>query len=79
VIEQPPLLCVEVVSRDDNMADLVIRAGDYLSIGVPVTWILDPEAKRAFVYSAEGTVESLEAVLRWGQVELPIGELFGQV
>jgi Uma2 family endonuclease len=79
VIEEAPLLCVEVVSPDDNLADLVVRAGDYLSIGVPVTWILDPAAKRAFVYSGEGTVEWLEDVLRWGRVELPIGELFEQV
>lgn len=79
VIEEPPLLCIEVLSPDDKLEDLVIRAGDYLSIGVPVTWILDPDAKRTFVYSAEGTAESLEAVLRWGHVELPIVELFGQV
>lgn len=79
VIEEPPLLCIEVVSPDDRLADLVTRGGDYLGMGVPVTWILDPETKRAFVYSEAGTVESLEPILRHGPVELPIGELFQQL
>lgn len=29
LIEEPPLLCIEVVSPEDNLANLVIRAGDY--------------------------------------------------
>jgi Uma2 family endonuclease len=79
LIEEPPLLCIEVVSPDDNLADLVIRAGDYLSIGVPVTWILDPETMRGFIYTDKGTVESSEPVLRQGRIELPIAELFQQL
>ncbi len=48
-------------------------------MGVPITWILDPATKQAFVYSGEGTVESAEPVLRCGHVELPIAELFSQM
>jgi Uma2 family endonuclease len=79
VIEEPPLLCIEVVSPDDRLSDLVIRAGDYLTLRVPVTWILDPETKQSFVYSDQGTVASFDPVLRQGQIELPIAELFAQV
>ena len=79
VIEQPPLLCIELVSPDDKLAELVVRGGDYLSMGVPITWILDPEAKQVFIYSDQGTVESSEPVLRHGQIELPIAELFKQL
>jgi Uma2 family endonuclease len=79
VIEQPPLLCIEIVSPDDKLPDLVIRAGDYLSMGVPVTWIFHPQTKHVFIYSDQGTVESSEPVLRHGQIELPIAELLGQL
>ena len=79
VIEEPPLLCIEIVSPDDKLADLVIRAGDYLAMGVQTTWILDPETKQAFIYSGEGTVESSEPVLCCGQIELPIAELFSEL
>ena len=79
VIEQPPLLCVEIVSPDDKLPDLVIRAGDYLTMGVPLTWIFDPETKQAFIYSDQGTVESADPVLRYGPIDLPIADLFGQL
>ena len=68
-----------MVSPDDRLPDLVIRAGDYLTLGVPVTWMLDPETKQSFVYSDQGTAESFDAVLRHGQIELPIAELLAQL
>jgi Uma2 family endonuclease len=79
VVEQPPLLCIEIVSPDDRLPDLVIRAGDYLSFGVPVTWIFDPAAKRSFIYEVAGLRESGEPVLRCGRIELPIADLFAQL
>ena len=79
VIEEAPLLCIEIVSPNDRLADLVIRAGDYLTLGVPVTWIVDPETKRRFIYSEQGVVESSDAVLRHDRIELPIAELLAQL
>jgi Uma2 family endonuclease len=79
VIEQPPLLCIEIVSPDDKLPDLIIRAGDYLTMGVPITWIFDPETKQALIYSEQGTVESSAPVLQHGEIELPIAELFAQL
>jgi len=79
VIEQPPLLCIEVVSPDDRLPDLVIRASDYLTLGVPVTWIIDPGTRQRFIYSEQGTVESPDAILRHGQIELPIAELLAEL
>ncbi|MBV8570736.1 MAG: hypothetical protein JO319_08985, partial [Acidobacteriaceae bacterium] len=61
------------------LPDLVIRAGDYLSLGVPVTWILAPGSKQKYIYSQQGTAESLDPVLRQGSIELPISELFTQL
>jgi Uma2 family endonuclease len=79
VIEEPPLLCIEIVSPNDKLPDLVIRAGDYVSLGVPMTWIFDPLTKQAFLYSDQGTAESFKSVLRHGQIELPIAKLFAQM
>ncbi len=79
VIEQPPLLCIEVVSPKDRIPDLVLRAGEYLQLGVPLTWIFDPKKKKSWVYSAQGTVESSDPVLRHGMIELPIAELFARM
>jgi Uma2 family endonuclease len=68
-----------VVSPNDRLADLVTRAGDYLTLGVPVTWIFDPKTKQSFIYSDQGTVESFDPILRQGLIELPIAELFAQL
>jgi Uma2 family endonuclease len=79
VIEQTPLLCIEIVSPKDRLPDLVLRAGEYFDLGVPLTWIFDPRKKKSWVYSDQGTIESLDAVLRHGQIELPILNLFAQL
>jgi Uma2 family endonuclease len=46
VIETPPLLCLEVLSPDDNLSDINQRAVEYLALGVPQTWIFDPAKKQ---------------------------------
>ena len=61
--------------RQQQERDLGV-AGDYLDLGVPVTWIFDPKKKKSWVYSDQGTVESRDPVLRHGRIELPIGEIF---
>lgn len=79
VIEQAPLLCGEIVSPKDRLSDLVLRAGEYFELGVPVTWILDLREKASWIYSRHETVEFSGPLLRHGNIELPIAELFGQV
>lgn len=80
VIEQPPLLCIEVVSPDDRMKDLTGRAQDYLTLGVPETWIFDPETKQAFVYSAAGLHQTpANENLHCGKVVLNPLALFAQL
>jgi Uma2 family endonuclease len=75
VIEQAPLLCIEVVSPDDRVKDLTERAKDYLALGVPETWIFDPETREAFVYSAAG-LHSAPPVLQCGAITLSLAELW---
>jgi Uma2 family endonuclease len=79
VIEQPPLLCIEIVSPDDRLKDLTERAHDYLTLGVPETWILDPETRKAFTYSTGGLHEVLPGIVRAGRIELDLVALFAQL
>ena len=66
-----------MVSPDDRLPALVIRAGDYLTLGVRVTWIIG--TRQRLIYSEQGTGESPDAILRHGQIELPIAELLAQL
>ena len=49
VLTQPPLLCIEVLSKDDTLRSLQERVDDYRSLGVPNIWVLDPVKRRAYL------------------------------
>ena len=46
----PVHLCVEILSPDDRISEVFAKCEDYLAWGVPVTWIIDPESKRAWEF-----------------------------
>jgi Uma2 family endonuclease len=50
----PPLLVIEILSRDDRYHDLMEKLEEYRVWGVPNIWVVDPLAKRVATYSATG-------------------------
>ena len=75
IIVTPPVLCVEVASRRDRFTEMWQRIHDYLAIGVPVCWIIDPEARRAWTVTPAGLVEAKDGILRAGEIEMPLAEV----
>jgi Uma2 family endonuclease len=51
VFTRPPLICIEILSKDDSLRSLQDRVDDYLNFGVPNVWVLDPATRRAYVCS----------------------------
>lgn len=43
-----PDLAIEVVSPDDEVADMLEKVGDYITAGIPFIWVVDPY-KRSLV------------------------------
>ena len=78
VVRTAPMLCVEVLSPRDTLRGMRARCGDYLAMGVPVVWILDPATRTAYVLDSAGMRELREGVLRVGgtAVEVGVGEVF---
>jgi len=72
VLSTPPFLCIEVLSPSDNFVHVQKRIADFHELGVPYTWLIDTESRRAWVNS----VEVVDGVLRAEQIEVPIAELF---
>ena len=54
IITVAPLLCIEILSKDQRMSEIEERAKDYLAMGVPMVWIVDPLRRTAFVSDASG-------------------------
>jgi len=78
IIVTPPLLVVEVLSADDRAAELQEKIDDYLAFGIPCVWVVNPETRRAYIYTAEGMREAVGGVLRVSNPEIvvPLDELF---
>ena len=77
IVEQPPLLCIEILSPRDRMQEMQERIDDYLNFGVRYVWAIHPRTKRAFVYTKEGFREVKDGMLRTETPDLcvPLSEL----
>lgn len=72
IIQEPPFLCVEILSPRDRMQEMQERIDDYLSFGVRYVWVIHPHTHRAFVYTPEGFHEAKDGVLRTENPEIRI-------
>jgi Uma2 family endonuclease len=66
---------VEILSKDDSMKSIMRRIQDYLRIGVPTRWIVDPD-RFAWIATADGLHEVKDGVLRAGNIALPLSDIW---
>ncbi|MBM3748023.1 MAG: Uma2 family endonuclease [Acidobacteria bacterium] len=78
IFTQPPFLCVEILSPEDRMSRMQEKIDDYLRFGVRYVWLVNPQSKRAYVYTSEGMTEVKDGVLRTSEPEIavPLEEVF---
>ena len=79
ILTRPPHLCIEILSPEDRMSRMEERVSDYLAMGVPHVWVLNPRTKAAFTITpAEGWREVKDGVLRTANPawEVPLAEIF---
>ena len=80
--EQPPVLAVEVMSPSDRINQMAVRVSDLLGRGVPMVWVVDPEAGDVAVHRPGADPQLLEGAdeLTGGDLlegfRCPVGELF---
>ena len=78
VIRHPPLLCLEILSKDDTMSAMMERVEEYLTMGVPYVWVIDPWRHRGYCCTSSGMVEAKDNVLCTSNPDLavPLAALF---
>lgn len=64
IITTPPLLCIEVLSKDDTLKDLQERVNDYSAMGVAHTWAIDPLLRVGYLASSRGFLQPEDGILR---------------
>ncbi len=78
VLTEPPLVAIEILSKDDRMSDMQERIDDYLKFGVRYVWVINPRTHRAWAYTKDGGHEAKDGILRTENpaIELPLPEIF---
>jgi len=81
VFTQPPLICIEVLSKDDSFRDMQERVTDYLNLGVPNVWILDPASHRVYICARGGFREPVGGILEapGTAIRIPLDEIFASL
>ena len=75
---EPAVLCVEILSPDQGLGEMLAKFEKYHAWGVPYCWVVDPEKQTAWEYHAGGEPVKLDraGVLRAGELSVPLAELF---
>ena len=76
IFRKPPFTCVEVLSKDDRIAEMQERVEDGLGFGVPYFWILDPRKRTAYQSTPRGIREVHQLVTENPTTGVPVEALF---
>ena len=78
IFTEPPFLCIEILSPEDRMSRMQAKIDDYLAFGVAYVWVVDPQTRKAWVYTADLMREVRDGVLRTERpdIAVPLDELF---
>jgi Uma2 family endonuclease len=75
VLDEPPLLCVEVVSPSQSPAEMLAKCERYRDFGVPFCWVIDPVGRRAWEYHRLAEAHEVTEALT-GPCVLPLPDIF---
>jgi Uma2 family endonuclease len=80
ILTRPPFLCVEILSKEDRMSEMLERVDDYLAFGVPYVWVIDPRRRRSQIHDRGGVHEMKDGMLWTADPEIlvPLEQLFDE-
>lgn len=80
IVTVPPLILIEVLSKDDTLRSMRERVDDYLNFQAQHVWILDPALKRAYMCtrSAFQEPENGQLTVPGTPIRLVLNEIFKQ-
>src|SRR3954453_14231721 len=76
IFTKPPFICIEILSPEDRLSAMQERVSDYLKMGVPYVWILDPKTRLAYRCTAEGMHHVTELRTENPAIVLPLADVF---
>ena len=81
VIRFAQLLCVEVLSSDDTLRDIQLRADDYTFLGVQHVWAIDPWKHLGYMWRQGRFEQPTNGMLHIPQtpIAVPLSDLFAEL
>jgi Uma2 family endonuclease len=79
IMTVPPLLCIEILSRDDRMSDMQEKVDDYLQMGVEVVWVVDPRRRKAFQTDGRSLQPVEELTVHGTAIRVTVTEVFAEL
>lgn len=80
ILRKPPLLCIEILSPEDRASRVEKRIEDYLRMGVPHVWLIDPAERHAWSYSSDGTRKQVDVLTTDSpRIEISLDEIFAEL
>jgi len=79
VPDQPPLVVVEILSKDDRYSDVIQKLEEYREWGVAHIWVIDPSTKRFSMYTELGPQNVSSLALSEYPFQLTPAELFADL
>jgi len=76
IFTSPPFICIEILSPKDRLQPMQLRVRDYLEMGVPYVWILDPATHEAYRCTFDGLQRVTELRTENPLVVVPLNALF---
>jgi len=78
IFSTPPFIVIEILSPEDRVVRVRKKIDEYLAFGVAYVWLIDPDARRADVYTKSQTYEAKDLILRTEDpaIEVPLAEIF---
>ena len=81
IIRHPPLICIEILSKDDTLLSMKDRIADYSAMGVPNIWLFDPERREVWICTADSMIKVTGDVLSASGTEIviPLAEIWADL
>ncbi len=76
VLEDPPVLIVEILSPDDTYSDTESRARDYQQMGVQTIWIIDPHTRTGRVCAGTTWTQATRLEVAGTAIHVALDTLF---
>ena len=76
---EPPVLVVEILSPDDTYTETQSRAADYLRMGVPCVWIIDPLSRTGRQCVGDAWTAAKDLAVPGTSIRVDLLELFARL